>query len=42
MLVVLETLMLEEADPSEIEASVRYLAETADYYEKTLFGGDEH
>jgi hypothetical protein len=41
-LVVLETLMLEEADPPEIEASVRYLAETADYYEKTLFGGDSH
>jgi hypothetical protein len=40
LLVILETLMLEEADPGEIEASVRYLAETADYYEKTLFGGD--
>jgi hypothetical protein len=41
-LVILETLMLDEADAGEIEASVRYLAETADYYEKTLFGGDDH
>jgi hypothetical protein len=41
-LVMVETLMLEDADPSEIEASIRYLAETADYYEKAIFEQDVH
>ena len=41
-LVMTDTLMLEDADPGEIEASIRYLAETADYYEKTIFGTDEY
>jgi hypothetical protein len=41
-LVMVETLMLEEADPAETEASIRYLAETADYYEKAIFETDEY
>ena len=41
-LVMIDTLMLEDADASEIEASIGYLAETADYYEKVLFGTDEY
>jgi hypothetical protein len=40
-LIMVETLMLEDADPREIEASIRYLAETADYYEKAIFETDE-
>lgn len=36
------TLLLGAAGPQEIEASIRYLAETADYYEKTIFERDEH
>ncbi len=41
-LVVTDTLLLEDADPREISAALRYLAETADYYEKIFFGTDEH
>ena len=41
-LVMTDTLLLKDADPDEIAASVSYLAETADYYEKQLFGTDEH
>jgi hypothetical protein len=39
---MIDTLMLEDADAAEIEASIGYLAETADYYEKVLFGTDEY
>jgi hypothetical protein len=41
-LIMTDTLMLKDSDPAEIEASLAYLAETADYYERTLFGGDNH
>ena len=41
-LAMIDTLMLKDADSSEIEASIGYLARTADTYEKTLFGTDEH
>ena len=41
-LVVVDTLILQDADPGEIEASIGYLAETADYYERMIFGTDEH
>jgi hypothetical protein len=37
-----DTLVLADADPGEVEAVVGYLADTADYYEKTIFGTDEH
>ena len=41
-LIMANTLLLKDADAPEIEASIAYLAETADYYEKTLFGTDQH
>lgn len=41
-LVMIDTLMLEDAGPGEIEACISYLAETGDYYERSLFGTDEH
>jgi hypothetical protein len=41
-LIMANTLLLKDADAAEIEASIAYLAETADYYEKTLFGTDRH
>ena len=37
-----DTLLLNDADTDEIAASFSYLAETADYYERQLFGTDEH
>jgi hypothetical protein len=41
-LVMADTLMLKDADYGEIEASISYLAETADHYEKTIFGTDQY
>ena len=41
-LVMVDTLMVEEADPAEISAAFAYLAENADHYEKTMFGPDEN
>ena len=41
-LVMADTLLLSDAGPAEIEASISYLAATADYYERTIFGTDEH
>ncbi len=41
-LVMTDTLMLRDADSAEIEASIAYLAETADYYENTLFETDQY
>jgi hypothetical protein len=41
-LVMTDTLMLRDADPAEVEASIGYLAETADYYEKTMFETDRY
>jgi hypothetical protein len=41
-LVMLDTLVLEDTDPGELEAVVGYLAETADRYEDRLFGRDEN
>ena len=40
-LVLIDSLMLDDVEPSEVEAVVRYLAETADHFERTLFGTDE-
>jgi hypothetical protein len=42
MLVMVDTLILNDADPAEIEATVGYLADTADYYERTMFGPDAY
>jgi len=41
-LVMTDTLMLRDADAAEIEASIAYLADTADYYEKTIFETDQY
>ena len=41
-LVMTDTLMLRDAGFEEIEASISYLAETADHYEKTIFGTDQY
>jgi hypothetical protein len=41
-LVMVETLLLEDADPGEVEAAIRYLARTADYYERVIFETDVH
>ena len=41
-LILVDTLMLEGVGPDELELSIRYLAETADYYEKAIFDTDEH
>ena len=40
-LVLVDTLMADDPDAEEIEAVARYLAETADQLERTLFGTDE-
>jgi len=39
-LVVIDTLMVEDADAGEVEASAAYLAEIGDHFEKTMFGSD--
>ena len=41
-LVMVDTLILADADPGEIEASLEYLAATADHYEASIFGPDVH
>jgi hypothetical protein len=41
-LVMTDTLMLDDANFGEIEASIKFLAETADDYERTLFGTDQY
>jgi hypothetical protein len=41
-LVMVDTLLLDHADEEEVESVLRYLAETADHLESTMFGGDEH
>jgi len=42
MLVMVDTLILSDADPGEVQATLSYLAETADYYERTMFGPDAY
>jgi hypothetical protein len=41
-LVMVDTLMLQEANGEAIAAAFGYLAETADHYEMTMFGPDVH
>lgn len=41
-LIIVDTLLLEDADPSEFEVAIRYLAQTADYYERVIFETDDH
>ena len=40
-LVLIDSVMADNVEVEEIEAVVRYLAETADHFERTLFGSDE-
>lgn len=40
-LVMVDTLPVDD-DAAAVEAIVRYLAETADHLESTMFGGDQH
>lgn len=42
MLVLVQTLMLAEADDDEVDQSVTFLAETADHYERSMFGPDAY
>ena len=39
-LAVVDTFLVSEADAAELEASMRYIAETADRYESAIFGTD--
>lgn len=41
-LILIDTLMLARVEPEELELAIRYLAETADYYEKAIFDTDEN
>jgi hypothetical protein len=41
-LVMVETLFVVDADPRVIEASIDYLAQTADYYERVIFETDDY
>ena len=42
-LMIVDTLMLDDAEfHGEVEASIRYLAQTADYYERVIFETDDH
>ncbi len=41
-LIMVDTLILADADPGELEAALAYLATTADYYEASMFGPDAH
>ena len=41
-LVMVDTLPVTEASPETLQSVLRYLAETADSLENSMFGGDEH
>ena len=41
-LVLTDTFVIADADAGELEAAIRYLARTADFYEHTLFHKDEY
>ncbi len=41
-LVVVDTFLLRDADPAEVEASIRQLCEIGDRYERLIYGTDEH
>ena len=41
-LVMVDTLPVAEAGPETLQNVLRYLAETADSLENSMFGGDEH
>jgi hypothetical protein len=41
-LVLTDTFLVAEVDAGELEAAIRYLAQTADFYERVLFHKDEY
>lgn len=41
-LVMIDTQIVQDADPEEVRASIDYLARAADSYEKSLFGTDTY
>ena len=41
-LVLCETFLVAEADPGEVESSIRFIAEMADRYERQIFGTDRN
>ena len=41
-LIMVDTMLLTEVSESQLASSIRFLAETADYYEKAIFETDEH
>jgi hypothetical protein len=41
-LIMVETFLIDGVDEGQIAASIQYLAETADYYEKAIFETDKH
>lgn len=41
-LVLTETFLLREADEDEVESAIRYLAESADRYERLIYGTDRY
>ncbi len=41
-LVMTDTFLIRDADEGEVEASIRFLAETADRYEKQIYHTDEN
>ena len=42
LLVLVDTLLLAETDVAELDACIDYLADTGDYYERSMFGADNH
>jgi hypothetical protein len=42
MLVLVDTQIMSDADRGEVIGALSYLAETADYYERTMFGPDSY
>ncbi len=41
-LMMVDTLVVADADPGEVESSILFLAQMADQLEATMFGPDEH
>jgi hypothetical protein len=41
-LVLVDTLRLADANDSELDACIGFLAETGDYYERSMFGSDSY
>jgi len=42
LLVLVDTLLLADADAPELEACIAFLADTGDYYERSIFGPDSY